>query len=287
MQNLPFARSGRFFKGNMHTHCTNSDGVHPLETVCRGYREQGYDFKAYACDVADYDSAQDCVRQVMQDVGPIDVLVNNAGYGVPGRYEQAPVRSVRATALERPSSAVTALTAFVSDLAYEGRLESAPGRERIAVDGWASGLAVRFVEHTRPAAAASIDEAQAVAELWWSLQDVGWVDADGERHVIGAEDVLVVAPRSTGRSAVLSGLGLEPEELRMGDTVIGTAFAAGPDGATAVPGVFVAGDAGRGQSLIVWAIAEGRAAAAAVDTYLTGRTELHAPVSAGTVAMRA
>jgi glutamate synthase (NADPH) small chain len=35
-----------------------------------------------------------------------------------------------------------------------------------------------------------------------------------------------------------------------------------------VPGVFVAGDMGRGQSLIVWAIAEGRSAAAAVDAYL-------------------
>ena len=44
------------------------------------------------------------------------------------------------------------------------------------------------------------------------------------------------------------------------------------------PGVFVAGDAGRGQSLIVWAIAEGRAAAAAVDTYLTGSTTLPAPI---------
>ncbi len=40
-----------------------------------------------------------------------------------------------------------------------------------------------------------------------------------------------------------------------------------------MPGVFVAGDAGRGQSLIVWAIAEGRAAAAAVDRYLTGSTD--------------
>ena len=43
-------------------------------------------------------------------------------------------------------------------------------------------------------------------------------------------------------------------------------------------GVFVAGDAGRGQSLIVWAIAEGRAAAAAVDTYLTGSTTLPSPI---------
>ena len=49
--------------------------------------------------------------------------------------------------------------------------------------------------------------------------------------------------------------------------------------ATSVPGVFVAGDAGRGQSLIVWAIAEGRAAAAAVDAYLTGSTALPAPVA--------
>ncbi len=47
---------------------------------------------------------------------------------------------------------------------------------------------------------------------------------------------------------------------------------------TSVPGVFVAGDAGRGQSLVVWAIAEGRAAAAAVDTFLSGRTSLPAPV---------
>jgi len=58
------------------------------------------------------------------------------------------------------------------------------------------------------------------------------------------------------------------------------------DYATTVPGVFVAGDAGRGQSLIVWAIAEGRAAAAAVDTYLSGSTELPSPVTASTVALR-
>ena len=47
---------------------------------------------------------------------------------------------------------------------------------------------------------------------------------------------------------------------------------------SSVPGVFVAGDAGRGQSLIVWAIAEGRSAAAAVDRYLMGRTQLPAPI---------
>ena len=49
---------------------------------------------------------------------------------------------------------------------------------------------------------------------------------------------------------------------------------------TELEGVFVAGDAGRGQSLIVWAIAEGRAAAASIDMFLEGTTELPSPVSA-------
>ncbi len=48
--------------------------------------------------------------------------------------------------------------------------------------------------------------------------------------------------------------------------------------ATNVDGVYVAGDAGRGQSLIVWAIAEGRSAACAVDAYLTGASALPSPI---------
>jgi glutamate synthase (NADPH/NADH) small chain len=47
---------------------------------------------------------------------------------------------------------------------------------------------------------------------------------------------------------------------------------------TSVPGVFAAGDMQRGQSLIVWAIAEGRSAAAGVDAYLSGSTNLPAPI---------
>ena len=45
-----------------------------------------------------------------------------------------------------------------------------------------------------------------------------------------------------------------------------------------MPGVYVAGDAGRGQSLIVWAIAEGRSAARGCDRFLTGASELPAPI---------
>ena len=52
---------------------------------------------------------------------------------------------------------------------------------------------------------------------------------------------------------------------------------------TATPGVFVCGDAHRGASLVVWAIAEGRAAAHGVDTFLTGESELPAPVRPGSL----
>ncbi len=48
--------------------------------------------------------------------------------------------------------------------------------------------------------------------------------------------------------------------------------------ATSVAGVFACGDAGRGQSLIVWAIAEGRSCAAGVDAYLSGETKLPSPI---------
>ncbi|HEX4219087.1 MAG TPA: glutamate synthase subunit beta, partial [Acidimicrobiales bacterium] len=55
---------------------------------------------------------------------------------------------------------------------------------------------------------------------------------------------------------------------------------------TNVEGVFVCGDMTRGQSLIVWAIAEGRSAAASVDRYLMGTTELPAPITPGQLALR-
>lgn len=58
------------------------------------------------------------------------------------------------------------------------------------------------------------------------------------------------------------------------------------DWATNIPGVFTAGDMGRGQSLIVWAIAEGRAAASAVDRYLEGESALPAPIDSTAVAQR-
>ena len=55
---------------------------------------------------------------------------------------------------------------------------------------------------------------------------------------------------------------------------------------TNLPNVFVCGDMGRGQSLIVWAIAEGRSCAAAVDEFLMGETLLPAPIAPDSVPMR-
>lgn len=68
-----------------------------------------------------------------------------------------------------------------------------------------------------------------------------------------------------------SALGLELEKNRFG-----RAIQAVSGYATARPGVFVAGDARRGQSLVVWAIAEGREAARQIDAFLMGRSELPA-----------
>jgi len=42
-------------------------------------KEQGFSFQAYPCDVSDYDSAAECVKAIERDIGPVDVLVNNAG----------------------------------------------------------------------------------------------------------------------------------------------------------------------------------------------------------------
>ncbi|MFX4295055.1 glutamate synthase subunit beta [Streptomyces bohaiensis] len=71
-------------------------------------------------------------------------------------------------------------------------------------------------------------------------------------------------------NGLVSQLGLELDER--GNIVRDAEYA------TSTRGVYAAGDAGRGQSLIVWAIAEGRAAARGVDRFLTGGSELPYPV---------
>jgi glutamate synthase (NADPH/NADH) small chain len=82
----------------------------------------------------------------------------------------------------------------------------------------------------------------------------------------------------TERNGVVGELGLAVNERG--------AVAADRQWATNLEGVFVCGDQTRGQSLIVWAIAEGRSAAAAVDRWLMGVTDLPAPIVPGQLAMR-
>ncbi|GAB2702186.1 glutamate synthase subunit beta [Kitasatospora kifunensis] len=95
----------------------------------------------------------------------------------------------------------------------------------------------------------------------------------GSRQVIPA-DLVLIALGFCGPEADSPLV----EELALEITGEGT-LARDGHFATELDGVFVAGDAGRGQSLIVWAIAEGRSAAAAVDRYLTGSTALPAPIA--------
>ena len=109
-----------------------------------------------------------------------------------------------------------------------------------------------------------------VAETRYTAE--GREPTPGTEHLIEA-DLVLVAMGFTGPEPVADGGFSLAHDAR-------GALARERDYSTATPGVFVAGDAGRGQSLIVWAIAEGRAAAASVDRFLSGETVLPAPVTA-------
>jgi glutamate synthase (NADPH/NADH) small chain len=104
-------------------------------------------------------------------------------------------------------------------------------------------------------------------------------DAGGRRHITPVGDsleipcdlaLLAIGFDGVEHMALLDGLGLELN--RRG------ALSCGSNWQTTAPGVFVCGDAHRGASLIVWAIAEGRSAAHAVDAFLMGESDLPAPV---------
>jgi glutamate synthase (NADPH/NADH) small chain len=136
-------------------------------------------------------------------------------------------------------------------------------------------------------------------ERWYAVSTQRFL-GDDRGHVRALEGVKVEIARVDGRlefrpvpgseftletELVLLAMGfLGPErpgpitELGLGLTDRGN-VARDASWMTNVPGVFACGDMQRGQSLIVWAIAEGRSCAAGVDRYLMGRTELPAPVA--------
>ncbi|MFI9272389.1 glutamate synthase subunit beta [Kitasatospora sp. NPDC052896] len=119
------------------------------------------------------------------------------------------------------------------------------------------------------------DEDGNVAELHLvevEFKDGRFVPVPGTERSIPAQ-LVTLAMGFTGtdvRNGLVEQLGAELDAR--GNVARDGAFA------TSVDGVYVCGDAGRGQSLIVWAIAEGRSAAAAVDRYLAGATALPAPI---------
>lgn len=104
------------------------------------------------------------------------------------------------------------------------------------------------------------------------LEGGRFVEVEGSRRELPA-DFVFLAMGFTGvdRGSMVEQLGVELDPR--GNVARDANYS------STVPGVFVAGDAGRGQSLIVWAIAEGRSAAASVDRFLMGSTQLPAPVA--------
>ena len=78
-------------------------------------------------------------------------------------------------------------------------------------------------------------------------------------------DAVVVAPRMHARADLLAPLGLKPAEVLIGDYPVGTHIEADPTGATAVPGVWVAGNLATVQAQVITSAAAGLAAGAAIN----------------------
>jgi len=105
-----------------------------------------------------------------------------------------------------------------------------------------------------------------------------FVSVEGKKAILKTELVLL-AMGFTGpeQNGIVSSLKIKLNER--------SNIAVGSDFMTNVDGVFACGDSSRGQSLVVWAIAEGRACAAKVDSYLIGETYLAQPLTPGQVAL--
>lgn len=116
-------------------------------------------------------------------------------------------------------------------------------------------------------------EVRAIEVCETEYRDGGRFPKPGTEREIPADLVLLALGYQGAEHGVIG------QQIELG-TDSRSNLARNKDYSTPVPGVFVAGDAGRGASLIVWAIAEGRAVAAEVDRYLEGTSLLPSPVSA-------
>jgi thioredoxin reductase (NADPH) len=132
---------------------------------------------------------------------------------------------------------------------------------------------VAFFRHTAPAPADA--EAEQLAALGIRVVDgeVAGLVVDEDRLTgvrlasgdVVERDVVVVAPRFTARSGLLPALGLETAELLMNDAVVGTYVPADAMGATAVPGVWVAGNVADPMAQVITSAGSGLLAGAMIN----------------------
>jgi hypothetical protein len=197
------------------------------------------------------------MRSLLRPVGVIAfglspaILISACGDG-DDETANTPVVPIQETSyvVKEPATTTTTLPA---DLAAEGGISAEAQVYTVVAGDAVYSIANKF----------DVDPVEMV--------DGRFTKVEGTEREIPADLVLLamgfVGPE---QSAWLHQLGVEFDErgnVRRDDEFM-----------SVVPGVFVAGDMGRGQSLIVWAIAEGRACAAAVDRFLVGETTLPAPV---------
>jgi thioredoxin reductase len=132
---------------------------------------------------------------------------------------------------------------------------------------------VTLLQHTGPAPAGEQREQLDARGIAVTEGKVEQVEADargltgvrlsGGRRV--ALDAVIVAPRMTARAELLAPLGLKPAEVRLGEHVVGTRIEADNTGATAVPGVWVAGNISDIQAQVITSAAAGLTAGAAIN----------------------
>ena len=184
------------------------------------------------------------------------------------------------TALRQGAASVTSLAIGRRPPAQRSADEPWPTDPRIfeVSTSHEEGGERRFLASTVEAIDDGSGRVRALRVARTAYTDAGRVPEPGTEELLPA-DLVLIAMGFTGPetdTATAWGLGVGAGTLTRD-----------ADYSTDLDGVFVAGDAGRGQSLIVWAIAEGRAAAAAVDAHLMGETSLPRPVTAHDQALTA
>lgn len=205
------------------------------------------------------DTGSDClgtaIRQVAKDVTVLQIMPKEPS----SRPDNAPWPTFARTYQKTSSMEEGGTYVYnVDSVEFEGE-----GAERVTIEDSATASGFIADEHGHVTGLKIVDVAPG--------ENGPFTRQPGTERVIPADLVLIsVGFLHPDTSTIMEQM---PVELDQRGNV-----ARDDDFATSQDGVFVCGDAGRGQSLVVWAISEGRSCAAAVDRYLTGSTELPAPI---------